>query len=113
MNGYGFGGSVWWVKQDFGDSNGFDNQMNFGGTNAATDLGEERHRSMSRASHLFRIEISHPPLIQTCCLLLDQSGPPAPGRPRWQQGGQAPKSQPQNQSQLLFNQDQTSFPNNG
>ncbi len=114
-NGYGFG-AQFGNQPDFGDSNGFDNRMNFGGANAPQFGG---------GTSSFNVQGQPPfqnrnqPSAPNPNLLPPpgQAGQPSPVRPRWQQGGQVPNSQnfqnQQNQSQLLFNQDQTPFSNNG
>ncbi|MBV9615099.1 MAG: HAMP domain-containing protein [Ktedonobacteraceae bacterium] len=114
-NNYGFG-NQFGNQQDFGDNNGFDNQMNFGG-NGRPQFGGGMSSFNIQNQPPFPNR-NQPPASNSNLLpppgQLDQS---APIRPRWQQGGAAPNSQnfqnQQNQSQLLFNQDQTPFPNNG
>jgi methyl-accepting chemotaxis protein len=114
-NNYGFG-AQYSGQQDFGDSNGFDNQMNFGGPGAQQFGGGTSSFNVPGQSPFQNR--NQPPAPNSSLLPpAGQPGQPAPGRPRWQQGGQVPNSQnfqnQQNPSQLLFNQDQTPFSNNG
>jgi methyl-accepting chemotaxis protein len=114
-SGRGFGGQFG-NQQDPGDSNGFENQMNFGG-NGSQQFSEGTSpfsfQNQPPFSNRNQPPMSNPNLLPPP----GQSGQSAPVRPRWQQGGAVPNSQnfqnQQNQSQLLFNQDQTPFPNNG
>ena len=112
-SGRGFGGQFG-NQQNPGDSNGFD-RVNFGG-NGSQQFSEGTSpfsfQNQPPFSNRNQPPVSNPNLLPPP----GQSGQPAP-RPRWQQGGAVPNSQnfqnQQNQSQLLFNQDQTPFPNNG
>jgi hypothetical protein len=114
-SGRGFGGQFG-NQQNSGDSNGFDRQVNFGG-NGSQQFSEGTSPFSFQNQPPFpnrnQPPVSNPNLLPPP----GQSGQSAPVRPRWQQGGNVPNSQnfqnQQNQSQLLFNQDQTPFPNNG
>jgi hypothetical protein len=114
-SGRGFGGQFG-NQQNTGDSNGFDKQANFGG-NGSQQFSEGASpfsfQNQPPFSNRNQPPVSNPNLLPPP----GQSGQSAPVRPRWQQGGGVPNSQnfqnQQNQSQLLFNQDQTPFPNNG
>jgi len=148
-NGFGFGGQFG-GQQDFGDGNGFDNQMNFGGNNApqfggnnaqqfggnnapqfggnnaqqfggnnAPQFGGNNAPEFGGGTSSFNVP-NQPPFQnrnQPAGANPNLLPPPAqsgPVRPRWQQGGGVPNAQnQQNQNQLLFNQDQNPFSNNG
>ncbi len=119
-SGFGFG-NQFGGQQDFGDSNGFDNQMNFG-NNGAPQFGGGASPFNVQNQPPFQNRNQPPATNANLLPPPGQPGQSAPVRPRWQQGGAVPNAQNaqnfqnqqnQNQNQLLFNQDQNPFSSNG